>query len=356
EDPATLRELGDRVADAFHADGRLRDIRTTWRDPVPVLRPDFDAERGMQQGLSRQDFIRQLQMLSEGAVLGVFRENDELIPIRVRFPEIDREDAGELAQRMIWSPGRRGWIPVESVVTGISLEMENGRIERLDRERVLTVEANPLPGELASAAFARIRPVVEGMALPDGYRLEWGGEWESSTEAQSALFAGLPLGYIGMLVIVILLFGRARQPIVVWSVVPMSFIGITVGLISTGVPFSFMALLGAISLTGMLLKNSIVLVDEIDARIAAGTARFDALVGASISRARPVLLASVTTILGMAPLIFDAFFVSMAVTIMAGLAFATVLTLVAVPVIYMILFRIRLDETSETRAAATAGA
>ena len=354
EHPAKLREIGNTILDEFYADGDLRDIRTSWREPLPVLRPDFDPERGMLQGLSRQDFVQQLQMLSEGAIFGVFREDDELIPIRVRFPEAHRESAADLSQRMLWSPGRQGWVPVESVVSEISFDQENGRIQRLNRERVLTVEANPMAGELASASFARIRPVIEALELPAGYRLEWGGEYESSTEAQTALFAGLPLGYIGMLIIVILLFGKVRQPIVVWSVVPMSVIGITVGLVSTGVAFSFMALLGAISLTGMLLKNSIVLVDEIDARIAAGQPRYDALVSASISRVRPVVLASLTTILGMAPLVFDAFFVGMAVTIMGGLAFATLLTLIAVPVIYMFLFRIRRNESVDQTVPADA--
>lgn len=344
EDPVTLRQIGESVLAEFHAAGYLQDIRTNWREMVPVLRPQFDPERGIQQGLSRADFVQQLQMLSEGAIFGVFREADELIPIRVRFPEADREHAADLSQRLLWSPGRQGWIAVESVVSGIFLEQENGCIFRENRERVITVEANPRPGEYASAALARLRPGIDAMEMPHGYRLEWGGEWESSTEAQTALFAGLPLGYIGMLVIVILLFGKIRQPIIVWSIVPMSIVGVTIGLVSTGVAFSFMALLGMISLTGMLLKNSIVLVDEIDARIGSGQPRYDALVDASISRMRPVALASVTTILGMAPLVFDAFFVGMAVTIMAGLAFATLLTLIVVPVFYMIFFQIGTDE------------
>ena len=205
-----------------------------------------------------------------------------------------------------------------------------------------------MSGVLASAVFAKVRPLVEAVELPEGYRLEWGGEYESSREAQTALFQGLPAGYIGMMVIVILLFGKVRQPIVVWSVVPMSIIGVTFGLLGTGVAFGFMSLLGMISLTGMLLKNSIVLVDEIDVRISEGQPRYDALVEASVSRARPVVLASVTTILGMAPLVFDAFFVGMAVTIMAGLAFATMLTLVVVPGIYSLLFRIRETERDST--------
>lgn len=354
EDPAELRRLGEKVKTLMYQDPILQDIRSSWREPVPVLRPQFDVERGMQQGVTRKDFAQQLQMLSEGAVFGVFRDADELIPIRVRLPEAERESSDDLGQRLVWSPGRNSWVPVDSFTTDITFTSEEGIIRRMDRERVLTIEANPIAGKLASEAQAGIRPVIENLELPRGYRLEWGGEWESSTEAQTALFKGLPLGYLGMLIIVILLFGKVRQPIVVWSVVPMSVIGISYGLLFSGVAFGFMALLGAISLTGMLLKNSIVLVDEIDARIASGKPRYDALVEASVSRMRPVALASVTTILGMLPLIFDAFFIGMAVTIMAGLAFATLLTLIAVPVVYKILFRIRMDETAESKTALAA--
>lgn len=343
-DAERLREIAGEVQAVLSQDDELEAIRTNWRELEPTLRPHFDTERAQLQGLSREDFIAQLKMLSEGSVFGMYREDDELLPIRVRLPQADRENPDELSQRLIWSPGRSGWVPMESVVSSIELVSEEGLIHRKNRERTLTVQAEPVAGVLASAAFARNRPLVEAIELPDGYRLEWGGEYESSTDAQKALFAGLPVGYLGMLIIVILLFGKVRQPIVVWSVVPMSVIGVTWGLLGTGVAFGFMALLGIISLTGMLLKNSIVLVDEIDARIKSGQARYDALLEASVSRARPVVLASVTTILGMAPLVFDAFFIGMAITIMAGLAFATLLTLVVVPAVYSILFRIRETE------------
>lgn len=340
EDVATLRKLGDEIQGVLLADKKLESIRTDWRELAPVLRPEYDAERAQLQGLSRSDFAAQLRLLSEGAVFGVFREGDELIPVRVRLPEEDRVNPADLAHRLIWSPGRSGWIPLESVVSKIDLISEESLIRRKNRERTLTVQAEPVAGELASTALARVRPLVEALVLPDGYRLEWGGEYESSTDAQTSLFQGLPLGYLGMFVVVILLFGRVRQPLVIWSVVPMSIIGVTIGLLGTGVAFGFMALLGMISLTGMLLKNSIVLVDEIDVRIADGQPRYSAVLEASVSRARPVVLASLTTILGMAPLVFDAFFIGMAVTIMAGLAFATLLTLVAVPSIYALLFDI----------------
>lgn len=179
------------------------------------------------------------------------------------------------------------------------------------------------------------------MEIPQGYRLEWGGEFESSQQAQASLGKQLPLGFLVMLTISILLFNKVRQPLILWLVVPMSITGMVLGLLVSGLPFTFTALLGFLSLSGMLIKNAIVLVEEFDLRRASGETDFDAVVGGSVSRLRPVVLAAGTTILGMLPLLPDAFFASMAVTIMGGLAFASVLTLLAVPVLYAILFRIR---------------
>lgn len=157
-----------------------------------------------------------------------------------------------------------------------------------------------------------------------------------------------------MVLITIALFGRVRQPLIIWLCVPMAICGVTIALLLTGLPFGFMALLGMLSLSGMLIKNAIVLVDEIDLRIGEGHHRHAAIVNASVSRFSPVMLAAGTTILGMIPLLFDVFFASMAATIMGGLAFATVLTLVAVPVFYSLFFRIRKDEDEQEDAAEAA--
>jgi multidrug efflux pump subunit AcrB len=165
--------------------------------------------------------------------------------------------------------------------------------------------------------------------------MEWGGEHESAGQAQESLGRQMPLAFGTMLLITILLFGRLRQTAVIWTIVPMAVNGAALGLLFTGLPFSFTALLGLLSLSGMLIKNAIVLVEEIDAQKAeAGLPQSEAIVAASVSRLRPVVLASGTTILGMAPLLWDVFFASMAVTIMAGLGFASILTLVGVPGLY----------------------
>ena len=171
--------------------------------------------------------------------------------------------------------------------------------------------------------------------------MEWGGEFESAGEAQASLGKQLPLGFLVMLTISILMFNKVRQPLILWLVVPMSVTGMVLGLLFTGLPFTFTALLGFLSLSGMLMKNAIVLVEEIDQQRAEGVEDYQAVIDGSVSRLRPVVLAAGTTIFGMTPLISDAFFASMAVTIMGGLAFASILTLVAVPVLYALFFLIK---------------
>ena len=184
----------------------------------------------------------------------------------------------------------------------------------------------------------RIRGAVEALPLPSGYAIEWGGEYESSGDAQAALAGSLPLFVLVMFLIVVMLFNSLRQPTVIFLCVPLALIGVTAGLLSTGQAFGFMALLGFLSLIGMLIKNAIVLIDEIEIQKRGGLADIDAILTSGVSRLRPVAMAALTTALGMIPLLPDAFFVAMAVTIIGGLIVATVLTMVFVPVLYAIFF------------------
>lgn len=230
------------------------------------------------------------------------------------------------------------------------MEPQDTLIHRRDRVRTLTVKAETTAGETATAALARVRPQIEAIELPPGYALEWGGEYESTNDAQASLGAQLPLGFLVMLIISILLFGSVRQPLIIWLMVPMSINGVAIALLATDTAFGFMSLLGFLSLSGMLIKNAIVLLEEIDLLIGEGKDKYQAIVDASVSRMRPVMLAAITTILGMAPLLSDAFFRGMAVTIMGGLAFATVLTLIAAPVLYALFFRVRPPKKDKTKA------
>lgn len=340
-DEKILRQLGQQITDLMRQDPAITDLRQNWRQRELVIVPDFNEERARVAGINRTDVAQTLEFATTGVRSGVFREHDKQIPIVVRPPATERFDIERLQDRMIWSANENTYIPLTQVINGLQTQTEEAKIQRRDRLRTLTVEAEPALGYTADQALKRIRPVIEALPLPSGYQLSWGGEYESSAEAQQSLAAQLPLSFIVMLVISILLFGALKQPLVIWLIVPMSICGVTAGLLATGLPFGFTALLGFLSLSGMLMKNAIVLVDEIDLQIQQNSDKLQAIVQASVSRIRPVLLAALTTILGMLPLIWDAFFNSMAVTIMAGLAFATILTLVAVPVLYAVLFRVK---------------
>ncbi len=187
--------------------------------------------------------------------------------------------------------------------------------------------------------------------MPPGYYLEWGGEYEDAVNAQAGLGGALPVGFLLMILTSIFLFGKLRQPAIIWLTVPLAIIGITAGLLTTGGAFDFMSILGALALVGLLIKNAIVLIEEIDQQIEEGKPRFDALLDSAVSRMRPVVLAAATTILGLIPLLGDVFFVNMSVTMMSGLGFASILTLIIVPTLYAILFGISTSETGSAPAA-----
>ena len=224
---------------------------------------------------------------------------------------------------------------MEQVIDGFDVEVRDTLIERRNRVPTISVQSFTPPGVMPPTAFSEVRALIEAIDIPPGYTMEWGGEYESATQAQISLAKQMPLAFGSMLLLTILVFGKLRQTWVIWTVVPMAVNGVALGLLFTDLPFSFTALLGLLSLKGMLIKNGIVLIEEIDAQKEEhGKLQSDAIVYASITRLRPVVLAAGTTILGLVPLIADPFFASMAVSIMAGLGFATVLTLIGVPVLY----------------------
>jgi len=192
--------------------------------------------------------------------------------------------------------------------------------------------------------FNRLKPKIEAIELPPGYEMSWGGEYEDSANAQAGLFKVLPVGFLLMILTSILLFGKLRQPLIIWLTVPLAVVGITAGLLGFDGAFDFMSILGALSLIGLLIKNAIVLIEEIDQQIGDDVEPLTAILDSTVSRLRPVLMAASTTILGLIPLLQDVFFVNMSITIMVGLGFATLLTLLFVPVLYSLLFRVRYRE------------
>jgi multidrug efflux pump subunit AcrB len=344
-DPQVLRALGAQAIDIIKADPVADAVMHDWRERTKLVRPQFAEAQARELGVDKRDLDTLLRMNFSGVNVGLYRDGTRMLPIVARTPADERLDASTLNDLLVWSSARSTYIPITQVVSGFVTDWEDPLILREDRKRTLTVQADPsiISGQTAAELFARIRPQVEAIELPRGYSLEWGGEYESSRDAQKAVFGSLPLGYLAMFLITILLFDSLKRAAIIWLTVPLAIIGVTLGFLLTGIPFGFMALLGFLSLSGMLVKNGIVLVDEIRLQIDSGKEAYSALVDSAISRVRPVSMAALTTILGMAPLLTDAFFQSMAVVIMFGLGFATILTLVVLPVIYSLFYQIPVE-------------
>jgi multidrug efflux pump subunit AcrB len=366
-----LASVAQRIIDEDYAE---RGLRSEWREPVKVVRPVMAESQARRAGIDRPDIAMAMAQAVDGIQTGWYREGDELLPIIARSPARERVDLNNLAQVPIWSPAAQRPIPLGQVVTDFSTEFEDGYIWRRDRVKMLRLHWDHRVG-LSSELLNRVKPRVEqalnvdvdahlGRDVSDdpfadhtaatlpiawrgmmpikgkpGYYIGWGGENEDSVRSQGKIQEALPVFFGIMVFIVIALFNSIKQTLVIWLAVPLALIGVTAGLLLTRQPFGFMALLGFMSLSGMLIKNAIVLVDQINLEISDGKPVFDAIVDSGVSRLIPVSMAALTTILGMLPLLQDAFFIAMAVTIMFGLGVATILTLVVVPVLYATFFQ-----------------
>jgi multidrug efflux pump subunit AcrB len=337
-DRNVLRGLAEQTEAIYRADPDAKGIRTDWRQRVKMVRPVLAEEQANLNGITRPDIANTLLDGFEGRTIGVYREGDLLLPIILRAEDRERNNIDSMGDLQIWSPAAEARIPLRQVVSGFETVFEDEIIQRRNRKPTITVFADPDEG-YATALYARVAPQVEALELPPGYELEWGGEYEDSANAQAGLSAGLPVFFMCMVLITIMLFNSLKQPLIIWLTVPLAVIGVTAGLLLSSQPFGFMALLGILSLSGMLIKNAIVLIDEINYQVDVGTPLIAAIVDSGASRLRPVGMAASTTALGMIPLLFDAFFVSMAITIIAGLIFATLLTMIVVPVLYATFYR-----------------
>jgi len=375
-----LRQLAEIAKTVLYEDGGAQGIRDEWRNKVKVVRPQLAEAQASRAGIQRTDIASKLKSSFDGLKTGVYREDDELLDIVARAPASERDNKDNLQDLDIWSSTASKMIPMRQVVSEYPVEYEDANIWRRSRIPMIRIHADP-KGEMATELLKRVKPKIEeslgvdtvqavgkevaseawtSKTLPiiyknqmplkglPGYSFGWDGEAEDSSKAQAALSSTLPIFASLMVLIIICLFNSLKQPLIICLCVPLAIIGVTAGLLLFKQPFGFMALLGLLSLSGMLIKNAIVLIDQIDMEIKGGKALLDAVVDSGVSRLNPVLMAAATTILGMVPLLKDAFFVSMAVTIMFGLGFATILTLVFVPVLYTFFFGTKNKDKNES--------
>ncbi|MBR5760346.1 MAG: efflux RND transporter permease subunit, partial [Thermoguttaceae bacterium] len=344
-DPQVLRRLADEAKELLRQEPDAKFVRDDWRQMIPTWAPDYSQPKGRQALVSRSQALFALRWATRGIPCGSFADGEENLPIILRAAEEDRNNSEVLKNLPVWGVGLKS-VPLSQVSDAVGLRWENGVIARRNRIRTITVGVDPIRGNW-SDLLARVKPTLESIELPPDYKLEWGGQYERSNDATSALAAQIPIALVLMAIIVVALFNGLRQMFIIIMTFPLAAIGITVGMILLDKPFGFMALVGAMSLLGMMVRNGVVLMDQIDEELKKGDAPYNAIVDASVERMRPVSVAALTVIVGMIPLLQDPLFDSMATAIMFGLIFATALTLYVVPIFYSILFRIKPPKKSK---------
>ncbi|EJE4183827.1 TPA: efflux RND transporter permease subunit [Vibrio parahaemolyticus] len=342
-DSKVLRQLAEKAKAIMQNDTNLIAVQDDWRQQVPVLAPVYSSQEAQRYGLTTQEINAAIAQTLSGRNVGVFCEGNDLIPIVVRAPESERAHERAIENTEVYSAQAGSFIPVSQLVDSVDVVYQDAILRRINRMPTILVQADPAPGVMTSDAFNQVREKIEAIDLPSGYELIWYGEYKASKDANEGLAISAPYGFAAMILAVVFMFNALRQPLVIWMTAPLAIIGVVIGLIAFQTPFEFMAILGFLSLIGMMVKNAIVLVDQADAEIGEGKAPYNAIIEASLSRAKPVLLGALTTILGVAPLLIDPFFKSMAVTIMFGLLFATILTLVVIPLFYAVLFKVKVE-------------
>ncbi len=341
-DPEVLRDLAEQGMAILEASPHAKDVRTNWRQRVRELLPAYNQERGRWAGVTRDDLALTTRRAYDGFVVGQYRDGDNLIPIMVRNPQAERQRATvDLDVLQIIPSMSTDSVAVSQVIDGVESEWIDPFVWRWDRRRAITVQSSVVDGSTAAMLRDAVLAEFEAIELPPGYSLEWRGEYDSSLQSQEALSPGMAPAVVIMALIIVVLFNSFRTPAIIFLVIPFVAIGITAGLLITQVPFGFIALLGAMSLSGMMIKNAVVLLDQVNINLGEGQSPYTAVVEAAVSRLRPVANAAATTVFGMAPLLQDVFWVSLAVAIMFGLAFGTILTMVLVPVLYALFYKVQ---------------
>lgn len=337
----TLRRLGEEGMAILRESPLAKHVRTDMRQRVQKVVVDYDQERARWSGISRADVAEATKRAFDGTPVGLYRKGDSLLPIIARDTEAFRQRAAtELDLVQVIPSFAIDSVPLSQVTQGLRLDWEDPIITRFDRRRQIAIQATP-DGVTYPALRASVIEQFEAMKLPPGYDLKWDGEYDSTTRAQLSLVPGMIPAFVIMTLIIVALFNALRPPLIMGLTIPFALIGITAILLPTQTPFGFMSLLGAMSLVGLMIKNSIVLLDEIEANQSAGMKPYEATVAAGLSRVRPVVLGAATTILGVVPLVQDAFWTSMALVMMFGLLFGTILTVILVPTLYATLYRIK---------------
>jgi multidrug efflux pump subunit AcrB len=351
-DPLKVRSIAEEVRQVMASNPKIIDPHLDWGEQVKSIRLEVDQDRARALGLTPEDVAQTLQTLLSGYTVTKYREGIEQIDVVARAISAERLKLDQLPALTIAT--RNGIAVPLSQIARLNFEYEEPILWRRNRDLVLTARGDIIDGVQAPDVSAEVLPKLDAVkaALPYGYRIETGGSVEESAKANAALVAVFPVMAIAMLALLMIQLQSFSRLALVFVTAPLGVIGATAALLVSNRPFGFVALLGLIALAGMIMRNTVILVDQIDHDIAAGHPRHQAIIDATIRRSRPVVLTALAAILGMIPLARSIFWGPMAITIMGGLLIATVLTLLVVPALYALWFRVPRDASAEAPAAA----
>jgi multidrug efflux pump subunit AcrB len=340
-DPGYIFEKGNQLAARLKDMPGALDVRNTWENKVLKAHVIVDQTRARRAGVTSKETALSLQSHMDGITVTEYRELDVAIPVVARSEAEERKVISDLWNVMVRSPRDGTSVPLTQIadIRGI---WDFSRISRRNQERCVTIEAKHeylKAPELLEAA----KPFIEELDLKEDSWWEVGGELESQAETMGKLTRWMPHCFFGIVVLLVWQFNSIRRPMIIFITIPLAFVGAFIGLHVMRAPFDFFGMLGLLSLAGVIINNGIVLIDKIDSERAAGRAPYDAVVMAAVSRFRPIVMTTITTILGVMPLIIskDALFYSLAIILAFGLAAGTVLTLAVAPVIYTLFFRVK---------------
>lgn len=355
-DKTVVRNIAYRVRDAVRRSEFVRDTQLDWNEQVRSVRVQLDQEKARPLGLTTADIQTLLQSTLDGAPVTQIRRGEELVDVVIRAVPEERKRIGQIGDLQVFT--RSGVTVPLSQVARIEPTFEEPVLWRRNRDMVLTVRSDVVDGVQGPFATEQIRPSLKPIidSLPAGYRIEEGGAIEESDKANQALFAVFPAMFAVMLTLLMIQLQSFSRMFMVFITAPLAIIGVVPALLLFQAPFGFVALLGVIALGGMIMRNSIILVDQIDQDIDRGQAPWAAIVDATVRRSRPVVLTAAAAVLAMIPLTRSVFWGPMAIAIMGGLILATALTLVFLPALYAAWFGIRRDSVAPSASLATVDA
>jgi multidrug efflux pump len=340
EDKAVIRGIAGEVADAMRANPWTRDVNFDWEEPSRVIRVELDQDRARVLGISSQELAQYVGTVLSGQAVTAWREKDKQVDVVVRGDAAERRYVSLLKDLAV-PVGRGRTVPLAQVAR-LTYGFEQGIYWRRDRLPMITVRADLRDGIQAPVVSQQVNAKLEAIRarLPAGYRIDMGGAIEDAAKGQKSIAVVAPVMVLVMLTALMLQLQSFSRLALVVLTAPLGLIGVTAALLAFRVPFGFVAMLGTIALAGMIMRNSVILVDQIDRDIRAGSEPGDAIADATVRRFRPIMLTAAAAVLAMIPLARSAFYGPMAVAIMGGLVVGTVLTLLFLPALYAAWFRI----------------